>query len=673
MIRIATVEKGEDLRKKLPPRRRRQTFAAGERSSSLLSEGDDNDVHFNIDLSYDAFPVTSKPEKLPNFREGSQRSIFGPKLEEGIKPGTTSIIGGGVLWSARSSENGDDNAELDLIVVTTTSVIVYNMNMTKKKLIKAHVLPHPLAASFWFEASAKTLVIGSYKSNLRQTSTVEEGSGLDVSITIDRNFSIDDNEEHNRQGDSSIKSVSFPTAVMSMKTIFFSKNSSVVQTLPTFVAGTLREISTDDEDDRHTLQLSLESFGSSKTDNKPNKEKESNTVVLPTEIFLVRLYDDVYCIELGSLGTDKGGIGLTKLDKEANCIHVRHQKLDALKGNINEDSISVGVMNNLLCIFSKNEETTYYIDVAASFCDDTRVMRDMISLYEPTSNTSGNPHIHDDNLSFLAPHYFLDTNGQGLLFEVSLSLPQLLKGIPTTAMCIPFLLRRSNSKATIRSLIMERFSQLIGLNDMSTLRTWLTVIIDEYAECEIATKFDVEGEAHMEEMMKMAGKSSQNVSLLTKCSLLQLDNISNAEEIVFGSMLVPPEACSHVLTQAEVIQMILLPHVKSAIQMGDSKKLKFMSSFAVSYFVELERRFLAPCTALQCLVIALLWLTGQNNELCAFLSAQQTQWTITRRRRQLELPTSNRMHFDDPGAVSFAETLFQIATDCHDKGEIPVS
>ena len=94
MIRIATVEKGEDLRKSLPPRRRRQTFAAGERSSSLLSEGDDNDVHFNIDLSYDAFPVTSKPEKLPNFREGSQRSIFGPKLEEGIKPGTTSIIGG---------------------------------------------------------------------------------------------------------------------------------------------------------------------------------------------------------------------------------------------------------------------------------------------------------------------------------------------------------------------------------------------------------------------------------------------------------------------------------------------------------------------------------------------------------------------------------------------------
>ena len=72
--------------------------------------------------------------------------------------------------------------------------------------------------------------------------------------------------------------------------------------------------------DQHELMLSLDTMDSSdKTQPKGNSEK---VVVLPSEIFLVNLHGDVYCVELGSLGSGQG-IGLTKLDKEAGCIHVR--------------------------------------------------------------------------------------------------------------------------------------------------------------------------------------------------------------------------------------------------------------------------------------------------------------------------------------------------------------
>jgi len=72
---------------------------------------------------------------------------------------------------------------------------------------------------------------------------------------------------------------------------------------------------------------------------------------------------------------------------------------------------------------------------------------------------------------------------------------------------------------------------------------------------------------------------------------------------------------------------------------------------------------MTPSVALQCLVVALLWRTGENAELTSFLSARQSQWTITRRRRQMNLPTANRMYFDNPGAIPYAETLFLIAKE----------
>ena len=72
------------------------------------------------------------------------------------------------------------------------------------------------------------------------------------------------------------------------------------------------------------------------------------------------------------------------------------------------------------------------------------------------------------------------------------------------------------------------------------------------------------------------------------------------------------------------------------------------------------------CVALQCLVVALLWRTGEYSELKSFSLAQETQWIISR-KRQLHVPTTNRNYFDNPGSASYAEALVLIATEgCSD-------
>lgn len=80
--------------------------------------------------------------------------------------------------------------------------------------------------------------------------------------------------------------------------------------------------------------------------------------------------------------------------------HPTGQKFDTLKGHRAViESISVGVLDNLLCVFSKSEETTIFIDVAALFSDDQRVFRDGIELFEPAGDAAIN--VHSKTLSFL--------------------------------------------------------------------------------------------------------------------------------------------------------------------------------------------------------------------------------------------------------------------------------
>ena len=112
-----------------------------------------------------------------------------------------------------------------------------------------------------------------------------------------------------------------------MKALFFSKDTPAVEIFPTFTIGALREVVPDSSgvDERHELQLSLETFDSAELDKIRQQEDSESAVVLPSEIFCFNLYGSVYCTELGSLGLSHGGIGLTKLDRKGGCIHVRHQ------------------------------------------------------------------------------------------------------------------------------------------------------------------------------------------------------------------------------------------------------------------------------------------------------------------------------------------------------------
>jgi hypothetical protein len=310
MVRLAMVEEQRDG--EVRTKSRRSSFSLME---ELPREGDEKNAHWTIDLSVDPIPVASKPERMASLKRSS-RTLFGSKAEEGFVPETTSIIGGGVFWFARGHMQQEEKSFLDLIIVTTTSTLVYNMDMVRGHLVKSQIFPHDLAASFWYEPLSRTLMIGSYKRILSQNSgCTEGGQGDDESQT---SFIV---EDHEIQHQASL----FPSAMMSMKSLYFSKVSPMVETLPTFAVGTLREAAANEEDKQHELLLSSETLNVGQSERVPQERNFESDVVLPNEISLLNMYGSVYCVELGSMGSGQGGIGLTKLDREAGCIYVRHQ------------------------------------------------------------------------------------------------------------------------------------------------------------------------------------------------------------------------------------------------------------------------------------------------------------------------------------------------------------
>lgn len=288
MIRIATVEGG-----------------GGGRQQNC-----DEKRHWTIDLSFDANPVASSSKQLPNFRMETSRSKFTNKVKEneGIIIGTTTIIGGGIIWCKRT------NNVLDLIVVTTTSVILYSVNngeMTKTQV----VMQEDSAASFWYESKSKTLVVGSYTSNLPRNLSESISEGMISSENI-----------IGRSGGNSSSSptVTFPIAVLSMKTLFFEGDSPTFQTLPTFAVGTLREKSIEKGvENEHNYSPSQQQHARDGSDNiSDDRSTGEENIILPSEISLFNLYGSIYCIEIGSLGNGHG-IGLTELDSGSSCIRVR--------------------------------------------------------------------------------------------------------------------------------------------------------------------------------------------------------------------------------------------------------------------------------------------------------------------------------------------------------------
>ena len=187
------------------------------------SSSDEYSKHWTVDLSCDINPVPCAPHHLPSFSEGKELN--------------TTIIGGGVIWCCGT------NNSLNLILITTTAVIIYEMNLLTRNLRQSRIYPHQTATSFWFEATSRVLVIGSYKSNY-----------------------VDNNR--------------FPDIVMDMKTLFFTDDGSI-EILPAFVVGSLRE-------------RDIESINAA--------DDQSTNIVMPNDLSLVCLHGDVFFVELGSLG-----------------------------------------------------------------------------------------------------------------------------------------------------------------------------------------------------------------------------------------------------------------------------------------------------------------------------------------------------------------------------------
>mmetsp|Transcript_30246 Transcript_30246/g.60455 ORF Transcript_30246/g.60455 Transcript_30246/m.60455 type:complete len:906 (-) Transcript_30246:1857-4574(-) len=579
-------------------------------STGVKGVGEDyakfDNKHWTIDLDHDTNPVSTSPDRLPHFRDSiSNRTLFAKSVSRDcVIPGDTTIIGGGVLWCNR----GDS---LELIIVASTAVIVYNLNTTHKpgatQITKTLVFPHVPASSFYYEPISRTLVIGSYKSN-----------DTDKAETLHREIS-------DTSGSLQETKYKFPRAIMEMKTLFFPLDAPV-GILPTFAVGTLREILVDQ--------------GKKNSSTEGSADDDNMHVVLPTDISVVNLYGSVYCVEVGSLGSGRG-IGLTELDMERGAIRVRQHNTKMLKGPTATSESQIGLIDNLLFIFSKEEKSTLFIDVADIFSDDKRVHRESIDVGD-SGQSKNNPSIYDESLSFLAPSFFLNTNGQGLLYQANLDMDHLLDYCPSTSCIIPMILRRGERKEKLISHVVERFSHLIELRDTMNLQNWIGVIVDMYSKSSDAIEWDFDSTA----------------CLVPKATLAVFDELP----VVNDLPVKVPAFCSQILTQFELLHCIFLPQAIAAINEGDAEKLRLISSLSVHYLVEMERKMVLPSVALQSFIIAILCRTEQDEVLSSFLSARQTQWTIMRRRKHMNLPTVHRMYFDSPGAVSFAEALFLIAS-----------
>lgn len=629
LVRIATVEDANNEKaseQDKTPKTFIKRLSNPKLTMASKEEGErTSENHWTIDLSNNnAKPSASKPECLPSNLSDQEKD--------------TAIVGGGVLWNACSTDGkGNEFTSLDLVLVTTTSVITYRLEVTKgaHNFVKSQTYPHDLAACFWHEPRTRTLMVGSYKVH-------ELGS-----------------ESEPR------------SSVMEMKTMFLpSKVGESPKQFPSFLVGALRQI----QESSNARAEPTNVFDHSESMSDIQDEK----MVLPSEVSLLNFYGSVYCIELGSLGEGQG-ICLTKIDKEKGAIQVRQQvsKLrtdifstsqsnrrmspkspqqifDEIKGkDVESMDVTVGELDNLLAIFVKSDKMVFFLDVDDIFAD-TQLFPEPFACHQSGGDSDDGHQIHD--LSFLPPHYCLDTSGNGSLYKVRLSMRILLDSIPPTACVVPLLLRReAASLKSVRVHIMNRFMALIREGDMTSLKNWLEILVDQYKDIDVALDFDKR-------------QDEESAVLLSKSTLLELNQIDDQKLI--AAQLRTPETTRRVLTQTELLHLILIPASMAAVKEGHNERLRFMSSLTNHYLVLLERKRLSPCPALRCLVITLLWRTGQDAALRSILSALTTRLTIGKRKKQLSLSDDSC-----PESVEseLARSLFLVATSdpFSDKGEGP--
>lgn len=201
-----------------------------------------------------------------------------------------------------------------MILITTTAVIFYKVSVARNQIAKSHTYNH-LADAHWYEPTTRTLLVGSF--------IPHENKANEVSSTAK---SKQANKGDGKRVQSKNKDLvfvmqtyflQFPKASIS-KTPMSTPITDFNYMLPSYSYGFLGF------DLPQPDRLPLFVVGSQRLDIYANDESfnpEKMKSIASSDVSLVNIYNEAYCIEVGCYGYDEG-ISIIHLDKKNRRVQV---------------------------------------------------------------------------------------------------------------------------------------------------------------------------------------------------------------------------------------------------------------------------------------------------------------------------------------------------------------
>eukprot|EP00978_Attheya_sp_CCMP212_P000008 scaffold19_cov55-Attheya_sp.AAC.1 len=633
-----------------------------------------------IDLSsHSSSPIAYTSQTMPPpqaSRAGLSFKKFGGKKgnnnneeeEDILKYGT--ILPGGVVWSDHGGKSQD------LIIITTTTVILYKISLSRNSAAKSHMFTHPLAITFWYEPISRTLMLGSYSPNQSyyKSKLSKKDDMNDLSLKEDKDS---DSEEEIRH----------PPSVLVMRTFFLqmpppdkSATSGVVSN-----DALLDEMNNSFNDSKASVAQSTEAISegssffprlelpppdrvppfatglsrgvyhstmnSQQDSSQSDEEEDMVEVVAANDITLVNIYGEPYCIEVGSLGHGHG-ITLYKLIKDGTNSTLRVKTVipdNFTLPRTSFDSTLIYVLDNLLCIMSKVDKSTLFIDIKKMYYKNSTNPKESMVVVEETSNEKQPDvkSVYEEGLSFLPPFYMLDPQGRGVIFYLKLNIASIADAFPVNTCSVSMLLRRRTLPSLSRSLAMDHFDEILdsiqqNANDVDSISVrmlWLDAVADIYS----ANK-----QCQMWDYRTSSSFVFQCALLPSSAAFLSGYNPSDYKQLSAD----PPIAYQSIITQTEMCEQIFLPRAKIALSSTDTEQLEFITETLIEYLGALDRHYVSPCPALQCLLVALLWRLGFGREVLSMLRAERFQRTIDAEDERRESKSDGNSKGEDASLLS---------------------
>jgi hypothetical protein len=262
----------------------------------------------------------------------------------------------------------------------------------------------------------------------------------------------------------------------------------------------------------------------------------------------------------------------------------------------------------------------------------------------------------------------LDPQGRGVLFYLKLNIASIADAFPVNICSVSMLLRRRTLPSLSRSLAMDHFDEILdsiqqNANDVDSIsvrRLWLDAVADLYSTSKKCQMWDYRTSS----------------SFVFQCALLPASAafLSGYTPSDYKALSAdPPIAYQSIITQTEMCEQIFLPRAKIALSSKDTEQLDFITETLLEYLGALDRHYVSPCPALQCLLVALLWRLGYGREVLSMLRAERFQRTIDAEDERRESKSDgNRKGEEAPllspmekamrsGRAMFAEMVIVIA------------